>query len=191
MSQKIVCNLSPQSIKDAQKELNRYKRRLIKKCETFVRKMALLGVHTAYQHMPGTEGQGWRKYVFFDYNLETDKYGAKSVMYGTQTGLIRSEWRTLNNASGIEVADVSPLLMIEFGAGVKHDNNSRAHEFGMGAGTFPGQTHAFDEDGWWYMDLNYEWHHVDGIEPTMPMYYASLEMFTLLFRTAREVFGQP
>lgn len=186
---KITCHLSAKSVKEAQKQLTKYKRELKKRCETFVRRLAELGIRTAYNVMDDDEIS---KYLIFDRTLEPTQYGARGVMYATQTGMIRSEWRTLNNASGIETADVSPLLMAEFGAGIPFNQpgNPRAGEFGMGPGTFPGQTHAMNPDGWWYMDLDYEWHHVYGIEASMPMTIAAIDMRNDLFTVARDVFGK-
>ena len=62
--------------------------------------------------------------------------------------------------------------MIEFGSGLRAQNPKNIP--GVGTGTFPGQTHASDPNGWWYMDLEGNWNHSYGITPQMPMYKASI-----------------
>jgi hypothetical protein len=59
---------------------------------------------------------------------------------------------------------------------------------GVGQGTFPDQTHAFDKEGWYWMDENDEWHYSRGITAKMPMYKASQEIQTIAKRKAKEVF---
>ena len=59
----------------------------------------------------------------------------------------------------------------------------------MGTGTFPGQTHAEDPEGWWYQTLDGVWHHSKGIAPTMPMAKAQAEIYDQIASVAREVFG--
>ena len=59
----------------------------------------------------------------------------------------------------------------------------------MGVGTFPDQTHAFQDQGWYYMDVSGEWHHSYGVKATMPMYNADIEMILNLRKIAKEVFS--
>lgn len=183
---RITATLSVKSIQDAQRQLRAYKKELTKKCERFVSALADKGIVVARESMGSS---GYAKYILFEKEIDPVQYGARAILAASNTGLIRSQWRTLNTAGGIATADISPILMAEFGAGVRHDKNPKAHKMGMGAGTFPGQMHAFDEDGWWYLDMDWEWHHVDGVEPTMPMYHAAEEMERQLLTTAKEVFG--
>ena len=83
-------------------------------------------------------------------------------------------------------------MLIEFGAGIhyNHVENPKASEFGMGVGTYPGQTHAFQEEGWYYMDESGEWHHTYGVKATMPMYNADIEILMNINRVAREIFSK-
>ena len=180
MSKKISFNLSARSVKRAAKELLAYKKSLPVKCATFVRSLANKGILVAQENL-GEFG----KYVTFEVQVDPGRYGARAILVASNTGHITSRWMT---KEGKQEADVSPLMMAEFGSGLMA-NNVRAHEFGMGTGTFPEQTHAEDPNGWWYMDLDGEWHHSYGIRPTMPMWKAAVEMNDVIVETAREVFG--
>lgn len=192
---RITFGLSIKEIRKAQAELKAYSKSLQRKCVQFVERLGEYGIEVATRKA-GDNALG--KYLLFQKEVTASNTKVRAVMYGTQTGLIRSEWYTNNNASGVEAADVSPLLMAEFGAGVKHDKNPKAHELGMGAGTFPGQTHAMNAEGWWYIPVNnpdgslnteMQWYWSDGIEPSMPMYTAAIEMHKVIVKIAREVFG--
>lgn len=180
--------LSANSIKAAQRELIKYRDSLTAKCETFVTRLSELGIEAGQMRLASSQGEEERemaKYITFSTEIrEKEKYGAKAVMLAT-SGLIRREWRT---ADGVKSVDVSPILMVEFGSGLR-SNNEHGSEHGMGQGTFPGQTHAFDQDGWWYQTLDDEWHHSYGISPAMPMYHASEAMVEKIARIAKEVFG--
>ena len=83
------------------------------------------------------------------------------------------------------------LFAIEFGSGVRYNSipNPKAGELGFGVGSYPGQTHAADPNGWYYFGDDGKWHHSYGIKATMPMYNASLEMIKSVSEVAREVFG--
>lgn len=184
MGTTIKLNLSQASVRQAQKELLAYKKRLLRSRSVFVEKLAELGITVAEQHV----SDGYKPYILFGVDVNSGTSDVRAVMYATNTGLIRSEWRTNNSAGGIATADVSPILMAEFGAGLIAGNPD-AKRFGMGTGTFPGQTHAEDPEGWWYMDMDYEWHHSYGIKATMPMATAAEDMVENIARVAREVFG--
>ena len=185
---------SAKSILEVQKQLTEYKKELAEKCKTFVEELAKVGIETA-QRNTGQFG----KFITFKTEVEPKKYGCKAVMVASNTGLIKSEWY-VNDNGDIKSADVSPILMAEFGSGLMA-NNPRATEFGMGTGTFPGQTHAEDPGGWWYAPVtksdgspnddmaHLEWHHSEGVTPTMPMTRASAEMFDKIQSVAKRVFG--
>lgn len=83
------------------------------------------------------------------------------------------------------------VLAIEFGAGIRLNptENPKSSEFGFGVGTFPGQTHAENPEGWYYLDNNGEWKHSYGVQASMPMYKASVEMRQKLDSIVKEVFG--
>ena len=183
MSRKITFDLSVASVRQAQKELMQYKRDLLAKCETFVTRLSEIGIRVAKQNL----GQ-FGSYIVFDTEVDDSSDGIKAVLVATNTGLIHSEWRT---ADGTKSADVSPILMAEFGSGLRAKKNPFGEHMSpkMGTGTFPDQTHAEDPQGWWYQTLDGEWHHSYGVTPTMPMYKASAAIFDNVRTVAREVFG--
>ena len=183
MSKKITFNLSARSVRSAMKELEKYKRDLLRKCEIFCETLANKGILVA-QMNTGEYG----RYITFSVQTEPKRTGARALLIATNTGHIVSQWQT---KEGVQEADVSPLMMAEFGSGLRANlsQNPKAAEFGMGTGTFPDQTHAEDPNGWWYMDLEGEWHHSYGVYPTMPMWNAHEEMYDQIASTAREVFG--
>lgn len=174
----LTATLSVSSIKNLQKQLQDYQKDLTRKCEEFVRRLAESGIEVAKHHM-GNFGH----YITFSIKTESNKDGCKSILMATNTGIIHSEWRT---KKGVKSADVSLLLMCEFGSGLKAENPKNIS--GVGTGTFPGQIHAKDPSGWWYMDLDGEWHHSKGITPKMPMYKATIEIVNKIQKIAEEVF---
>jgi len=180
MGTKITANLSVKSIRAAQKQLRQYKKDMIAKCEKFVTVLANKGILVGEDNLGG-----YGNYITFKLETDPKRYGVRAVLSATNTGIIKSEWRTKDE---VREEDVSPILMAEFGSGLRA-NNVRANEFGMGTGTFPHQTHAEDPEGWWYMDLNGEWHHSYGVTPTMPVGKAYAEILDQIHDTAKEVFG--
>ena len=178
MAKTITIKLNQSSIQNAIKELKQYQNDLDRKCEIFCQRLAELGIQTAKENT-GNFG----KYISFTYEVKDRTKGCKAVMVATNTGIIHSEWQT---KEGVKSADVSPILMCEFGSGLKAENPKGIP--GVGTGTFPGQTHAEDPNGWYWMDLDGEWHHSYGVTPKMPMYHASIEMILNIQKIAREVF---
>lgn len=180
MAKKVFkAELSIKSIEQLKKDLLNYKSGLNRKCELLVTRLATEGISVAQ----GNTG-GFGKYITFSVELNPEQHGCKAVLLATNTGIITSEWRTKD---GIKTADVSPILMVEFGSGRNAQNPMKVP--GVGRGTFPGKTHAFDKDGWWYMDLNNEWHHSYGITPKMPMYKAMQTMNKRVYSLVKEIFG--
>lgn len=172
---------------EAKQKVMAYRHGLVRKCDIFVRQLAQKGIIVGESSLDSSDGYG--KYITFGIELEHGQYGCKGLMYATSTGIIKSQWMTKD---GVKEADVSPLLMVEFGAGLRANNAwaaTASHGRG-GTGTFPGQTHAFDPEGWWYQDLGGEWHHSYGVTPTMPMGHALSEMMDQIHSTAMEVFGK-
>lgn len=174
----IKADFTIKGIRQLKKELEQYKAEINAKCMVLVEKLAQEGI-TVAQGNTGNYG----KYIAF--SIQTDAYadGCKAVLYATNTGIIQSEWQTKD---GIKTADVNPLLMVEFGSGQNAQNPLNIA--GVGQGTFPGQTHAFDKNGWWYMDIEGQWHHSKGVTPKMPMYKAQKHIHERVVAVAKEVF---
>lgn len=97
-------------------------------------------------------------------------------------------------------AESKAILLVEFGVGARAGNNPLGAELGMGAGTYPGQTHALDPNGWWFQtddarlivrtDSNGQgWGHSYGYPARMPFAMASENMKRDLLNVAKEVFA--
>lgn len=177
---KITVALNDKSIWKAIHELEDYRNSLAYKTETFVRELLKEGIRVAQENVGG-----YGKYIQF---YKEGKGGIRTVGYLiaedkkiTTTWDYKGEKRT---------ATVSPLLMAEFGSGKLAEVLFAIS--GVGQGTFPGQTHAFDEGGWnykeWQDDHKGAWHHSVGSAPTHPMYKADMEMIQKVDEIAREVF---
>ena len=172
---------SPSGVNDAMRQLAEYRKSILDKCELFCKRLAEKGIEVAEQHT-GKFGS----HIRFDIQTSRIPDGAQAILIATNTSLIHVRWIGAGVAYG--EADISPLMMAEFGSGLPAQKNPRGPEFGMGTGTFPGQTHADDPDGWSYMDTEGVWHHSYGETPTMPMDQASKAIIKAVRQTAREVF---
>lgn len=87
------------------------------------------------------------------------------------------------------------VLFIEYSAGITFGTNSFSglpnnpnYGSGMGVGTYPGQTHAEDPEGWYYKDRYGQSQHTYGIRAYQPMFNADMEMRKQIVSIAKEVF---
>lgn len=177
---KFKASLSVSSIRQLQKELTAYRDGLPEKCRRLVVALSEAGIAVAKQNT-GNYG----RYITFSTKTEPQKDGCKAIMLASETGKITSAWKT---AEGIKTADVSPLLMVEFGSGWKAENPLQVP--GVGQGTFPEQIHAYDKEGWYWIGLDDKLYHSYGISPKQPMYKASLEIQRIVIEKAKEIFGK-
>lgn len=177
MSTKISFGLSPKEVDAAIKQLRQYKSDLNLKCEEFCRRLCEVGAQEAQARISQSP---LGKTIKVSTEISPEKTGCKAILFAVGE---------TKEAEGYE--PVNTLLLIEFGAGIRYnpDANPKADEYGMGVGTYPGQLHAFDPGGWYYMGEDGEWHHSYGVKATMPMYGASLEMRNRIAEIAKEVFG--
>ena len=177
---KLNLTLDSKSISHAIGELKKYKTSLAVKNEEFVRRLIDEGISIAEQN---TGGYG--KYIQF---YKEGRGGLRTVGFLIARDTpITVEWDYKGEK---KTAKLSPLLMAEFGSGKLAEVLFAIS--GVGQGTFPGQTHAF-EDGWnykeWQSDHKGKWHHSSGVAPTHPMYKADMEMIQRAEMIAREVFN--
>lgn len=186
---KIKVDLTHDGLLDAQLAVVRYKMETMRKWRLVLDRLADKGIQAAKIQMRtdiDEDHESYDKYIAFSKDISEVGGDVKCILVATNTGLIQSRWI---NQNGTQTADVSPLLMLEFGAGTIA-GNSDASKFGMGTGTFPGQTHAGDENGWWYLDADtMEWHHSYGVKAKMPIQEAANEMIRVVRQTIKEVFG--
>ena len=142
-------SLSALSIWQLQKNLTAYRDSLPEKCRQLVVALSEAGIAVAKQNT-GNYG----KYITFSTKTEPEKNGCKAIMLASETGKIVSAWKT---AEGIKTADVSPLLMVEFGSGWRAENPMEVPR--VGQGTFPEQIHAYDKEGWYWIGLDDKLYH--------------------------------
>ena len=168
MAKKISMTLSRSSINDAINELKAYKKELINKNDIFVRRLVELGLNVVNMKVRQSLG-------------DSDDATSKAT-FSSSGKLVSAEIHLTG----------SDVLFIEFGAGIYYNTPGQhplEDEFGYGVGTYPGQTHAFD-DYWFYTDEQGNTGQISyGTQATMPMYSASIEMYQEVTRIAREVFG--
>lgn len=171
-------DLSVKGIEHLKKELINYKNRTLPSmCKRFVERLAQEGISVANQNVGS-----FKSYLLFMVVTEPKKDGCKALLLAKETGKIINSWQTKD---GIKSAEISPLLMTEFGSGWGAENPMSIP--GVGQGTFPGQTHAFDKEGWYWQDLDGNWKHSKGITARMPMYKASEKIRKSIKTIAKEV----
>ncbi|MBO6092493.1 MAG: hypothetical protein J6P40_02545 [Oscillospiraceae bacterium] len=160
---KITINaLDPASVNAAIKKLNQYAKSLDEKAKLLCERLAQMGAMYAEWNFSGVLYAG-----DIDYKIDV-KQGEGNTYYITANG--------------------ETVLLMEFGAGVTHGyGHPQAEEFGMGPGTYPGQKHAFDPNGWWFKQGDQKIH-TYGNAPGMPMYNAAKDLRNEILKTAQEVF---
>ena len=162
------------------KALQKYKMSLNAKCQEFVSRLIDEGISVA----KGVTGE-YTPYIKFEKELEPNESGCTGLMIATDGQKIVRQWRYKGE---VKETQISPLLMAEFGSGwlakVPYDGIT-----GVGQGTFPGQKHAFDKDGWRWTTLDNVTHHSRGEAPQPVMFTAILEMQRKINEIGVEVFG--
>lgn len=162
---KISIELSEESIEKAIAEIEAYKTELERKIKVFVTRLAESG-----------------------YIVAQATLGAVSDEEKGNTAI--NVIPTSENSVTIRM-DGDKFLFVEFGAGIafSQPQNPLSGEFGMGLGTYPNQTHAYQEEGWWYTDKETgKSKHSRGNAPYMPMYKADVEILKNINSIAKEVF---
>ena len=169
MAKQIKFGLSVSEIQQAKKQLQQYQAELNVKTNTLIKRLAQLGLETSKAVIARhTKGSG-------------ETLGSARIETTSAGEIVRMS----------VVVESDAILFLEFGSGITYnegEGNPLASELGYGVGTYPGQTHAYDPNGWWYQDDNGEWKHSFGIKADMPMYKASRAMRDNLSKVAREVF---
>ena len=168
--------LQVSSVKKLIKDLKKYKNDFHKKCELLVSRLADSGLQIANAKVSESPLGGYVNLHIESLNIPNGA-GTKIVGIGA-----------IKQATGYP--DFNILLAVEFGAGIYHNNtpNPYSGQLGFGVGTFPGQTHAF-EDSWWYWDeKDQKWKRTYGVKATMPMYSTYMGVKSLVTKTAQEVF---
>ncbi len=171
-------DLSSNGIEALKRQLLQYKDNLPTKCEKLVSRLLKSGVEVSQSKISESP---LGKYVTVTTNISADKMGCKGILLAK--GAVKEQ-------DGY--APFSILLAVEFGAGVHFNptpNPLIGSEFPYGVGTFPGQTHAY-QDTWFYWDENsQEWKPTHGVKATMPMYSADMDIIQNVVKFAKEVFA--
>ena len=176
---KYQVRLSTKSINHLIGDLKKYNSSLQLKSELLVSRLLDEGIKVAYQHVGRYAG-----YVEFTKDVKNEGKQCIGILTGSDSKPFISTWVTKD---GVKEAVVSGILMSEFGSGWLA--NVIWNVSGVGQGTFPGQTHAFDSNGWWWTDENGIKHHSKGEDPQYPMYFADMTMLSQIDMIAREVFN--
>ena len=180
---KIIVNiLDPHSIQIAQERLRVYARTMELQTSRFVRELSEVGIMAAAQNTGDYE-----KYIRFSYRLQSGE--PISVITASDAEPVEVKWLVSdgNGGEAVKTAKISPILMSEFGSGFRAVNPKAFP--GVGQGTFPGQTHAFDDGGWYYKDYDTKkWMHSKGYAPTQPMEHLLTEMENKVREVAGRVF---
>lgn len=170
---KYTVKLSAKSFYDLADSIKKYRLGLQEKCEKFTRRLSEVGLQKAESIL------------------------VKHVETGATIGSLRIE----DNSDGkvvrmSVVVESNAILFLEFGTGIANSGtkNPKADELGYGPGTYSdsekGKGHWDDPNGWWYQkEEGGKWYHTYGIEASMPMYNASVEMRDKISKIAKEVFG--
>ena len=165
------------SIQNAIKTVEQCRDNLPEKCREICRRLAEEGVRVADAAINSVP---IGRTITLTTDINPSKMGCQAIMKMTGRETRTEDGRIFFSA-----------LAIEFGSGIRYNPtaNPKSSEFGMGVGTFPGQTHADNPDGWWYLGSDGEWHHSYGVRASMPMYKASVEMRQKIDSIVKEVFG--
>ena len=179
MAKKVFkADLSVKGIEALKRQLLQYKDSLPIKCEKLVSRLLQSGVEVSQAKINESP---LGKYATITTNISADNMGCKGILLAK--GAVKEQ-------EGY--APFSILLAIEFGAGIHFNpepNPLISSEFPYGVGTFPGQTHAY-QDMWFYWDENtHEWKPTHGVKATMPMYNADMEIIQNVVKYAKEVFA--
>lgn len=171
----IRLTLDPAGIDAAARQLEAYANKLPDIAERIAKGLADKGYQVAYSILAG--------HVF-------DGETISSLMVTNE-----------GNGQFLLSASSRAILFLEFGAGMRYAApHPWASEQGMGAGTYPGQTHADDPNGWWFPTDDPRlivrrgadgqgWGHSYGMPPYMPFYRSSEEMRRDILEVARSVFA--
>lgn len=163
--------LSDASIDKCIDNLRKYQRSLDEKMKLFMDALADIGIEVIHSTVSAIPPEELRDYEVEKMRLRYSKVGH----YGEISIHLKSQ----------------DVLFIEFSAGVTFGSSDYPLDSGSGygVGTYPGQTHAFSPDGWYYKDENGETVHSYGNRAYMPMYHSLEAMSIAVWHTAMKTIG--
>lgn len=197
---KLKINLFNQTtIQQAIKELQEYKQDLKNKTELFCERLSKVGIDVIRVNLGN-----YAIHIGLRKNIEIEGNDCKAILILYDEHSVISEWvvRGDNGELVDKTAEISPVLMAEFGSGKnasaakKHQNAVNVKEQ-VGRGTFPSENnkpfgnenHAW-QNSWSWQTKDGKWHRSSGMTPTMPMYNAYLEMERQIKQIGKEIFKE-
>lgn len=182
---KYEARLDTKELDNLAKEIRNYRKNILpNKVELFVKKLADVGIRTAESRLITLDDLGnVSSLVLFEKKFDKTDGNISCLIIAQDKMLLQQAY--FGKDKQVITKLVSPILMYEFGSGQKADNSHLAD--GVGQGTFPNQTHAFNKEGWYWQTLDGVWHHSKGIKPTQPMFFASQQMQRQIKSVAKEI----
>ena len=178
MKLKISLNNS-KSIDEAIRQIQQYQADLEGKVLLALTRLAEQGAQIAKANA-GEYGE----LLVFTVETETEGGIATAYLVGADAQKIISRW--MREGEVVE-AEVSPILMSEFGSGQFAKNPLGVAD--VGRGTFPNQKHAHQSVWYWKEPDDDNLYSSSGFAPSQPMYNARNAMIGLIRSTFREVFN--
>lgn len=182
--------LSLEGMRQLTKDLRYYRKyTLTHAIEKFVNDLIEQGIYVAYQNVGEFDG-----YIGFYKEIPSasrDTQGTDFRKYNSRIKAyligknIKPNIKRWISFDGITEKEINSILMAEYGSGQFAVHGWR--------GTFPDQTHAY-EDAWWYATsigengLPTDWHMAKGVRPTMPIHKAFEEMEQQIYMCAVNAF---
>lgn len=181
MATRLKTSISATSLRRLQKEIEDYKKKVIRFTKELSVELSKIGIDVAKARISDS---GYAKYVTFETKISENDANCRAVIIAKDINIIISKWQT---KEGVQTRDISPVLMLEFGSGTKAENPLNIQ--GVGQGTYPPGGHG-NEDGWYFMDLDGNWHYASGVSPKMPMFNAIKEIKDVYLKKAKELFNK-
>ena len=189
MKQLNISLTTPNSLSKAIEYLETYRDEINQKTQKAIEMLLDIGIEC------GQANSGkFKDFIVFRKEVEQTPDGYSGLLIAFDGQTIISEWMY---GGSMKRAEVSPLLMAEFGSGQYAKVKFPSMVGLVGRGTFPEQKHAF-QDSWWWVDQNPEngidyghgfyLHQSSGFEPTHPMHNAEVAMINDISKVLKEVF---
>lgn len=181
MQRVFTSDLSLKGLRELKKSIRNYKNvTLNSKVAEFTYELADVGISIARLNRGD-----FKPYIGFIKEVKDTKYHYQSTVLVVGMNVMPNVARWWKDGQ-VHEAEVNSIMMAEFGSG-------KYAMFGY-RGTFPNQTHAFDDNGWKWTPVGgngtYDLMWSDGVEPTRPMYYAWVAMKLQIESIARKVFDR-
>lgn len=177
-----MIKVSLSGLNQFKRDLQKYKTNVLeRKVKTFISELLKIGIEAAQTSVNESPlGQ----YVTLSTDISADNMGCTGIL------IAKGEIKYEVDNNGKPYPPFSTILAIEFGAGIYHNAtpNPNSVALGLGVGTFPNQTHAFN-DVWFYWDeADQLWKPTHGVKATMPMYNAQMEIMQQMVKVAKTIF---